>query len=887
MGWRVIANAMSDEMAASTPYKCAIANKKANNIRLGNENSLTVTSTGPIPNSAPRLQYNTSGSFLTVEVGKNATLDITSNIPSETVPRVTWYDQDGRVITQGDPNKFQFNADKTTLTVKSVNKDTDISCYQCTVANSVGVVHDDGCVNVIMRPLAQQSVNKGDEVDLTVVASTDPLFAPEMTYSWIFKNVTYTDDRVPPHVSYDSVNNRAYINTSGLTDEEFKSIGGLYRRVISHPVETVYVDVSVEAEHVPVAPIEIRVRPAAQQTVKKGDVVDLTVVASTDPLYAPNMTDSWIFKNVNNTDDKAPPYVTYDLVTKRAYIYTSALSNEFKEMAGIYRRVISHPLESRLICLSPVRVPPSIVSPVEPQQLVYSENNRVEVKCSATGQPAPTYKWTWNGNDINSDYITFSTTTGILTIPSLTTREEGLFVCYAKSTFSNGMTATAVSATVEIRVGRVEDFLKRPIEPYSGTEGNYVRIPCDKNLPVYYGPITFKWYTVLGSRNDEVFPDEHKFIDQGGNLHFSYVLKSDERDGSTAYKCAISNIKSNVIRLGNENSLTVTSTGPIPNSAPKLQYSTSVSFLTVEVGKNATLECVFSGYVSSSIPSETVPRVTWYDQDGRAITQGGHYDITSNGRILTIMNVTEDDEKTYRCRGTNSLGADEGNLALNVTSRPIWVHRLESTTVVEGKDAVFHCVTRSAKGEQSPSQPKWALNTNQMGSTYDPNKHQFNADRTTLTVKFVNKNRDISCYQCTVANSVGMVHDDGCVNVIKPIEIKVRPATEQSVMKGDEVDLTVVATTDPLYAPNMTYSWIFKNVSYTDDRVPPYVTFDSVSKRAYISTSGLTDEEFRSIGGIYRRVISHPVETVHVDVSVEAEHVPVGRYKHFNGSCAL
>ncbi|XP_025090637.1 uncharacterized protein LOC112561967 [Pomacea canaliculata] len=360
-----------------------------------------------------------------------------------------------------------------------------------------------------------------------------------------------------------------------------------------------------------------------------------------------------------------------------------------------------------------------------------------------------------------------------------------------------------------------------------------------------------------------------------GNLHFSYVLKSDERDGSTAYKCAISNIKSNVIRLGNENSLTVTSTGPIPNSAPKLQYSTSVSFLTVEVGKNATLECVFSGYVSSSIPSETVPRVTWYDQDGRAITQGGHYDITSNGRILTIMNVTEDDEKTYRCRGTNSLGADEGNLALNVTSRPIWVHRLESTTVVEGKDAVFHCVTRSAKGEQSPSQPKWALNTNQMGSTYDPNKHQFNADRTTLTVKFVNKNRDISCYQCTVANSVGMVHDDGCVNVIKPIEIKVRPATEQSVMKGDEVDLTVVATTDPLYAPNMTYSWIFKNVSYTDDRVPPYVTFDSVSKRAYISTSGLTDEEFRSIGGIYRRVISHPVETVHVDVSVEAEHVPV------------
>ncbi|XP_025090633.1 neurofascin-like [Pomacea canaliculata] len=522
-----------------------------------------------------------------------------------------------------------------------------------------------------------------------------------------------------------------------------------------------------------------------------------------------------------------------------------------------------------------MRVPPSIVSPVERQQLLYSENDWVEVKCSATGQPAPTYKWTWNGNDILNYYITFSATTGILTIDSLTTREEGLFVCYAKTTFSNGMTATAVSATVEIRVARVEDFVKRPVESYSGTEGNYVTIPCDKNLPKYYGAITFKWYTVLGSRNDEIFPDERKFIDQGGNLHFSYVLKSDEMAASTPYKCAIANKKANNIRLGNENSLTVTSTGPIPNSAPRLQYNTSGSFLTVEVGKNATLECVFSGYITSNIPSETVPRVTWYDQDGRVITQGGRYDITSNGRTLTIMNVTEDDEKTYLCRGTNSLGSDEGSLALNVTSLPIWVHRLESTTVVEWTDAVLSCVTRSAKGEQSPSQPKWSRNTDQMGSTYDPNKFQFNADKTTLTVKSVNKDTDISCYQCTVANSVGVVHDDGCVNVIKPIEIKVRPLAQQSVNKGDEVDLTVVASTDPLFAPEMTYSWIFKNVTYTDDRVPPHVSYDSVNNRAYINTSGLTDEEFKSIGGLYRRVISHPVETVYVDVSVEAEHVPV------------
>lgn len=64
------------------------------------------------------------------------------------------------------------------------------------------------------------------------------------------------------------------------------------------------------------------------------------------------------------------------------------------------------------------------------------------------------YKWLWNENEIQSQHITFSESTGILTIPSLSTREEGLFLCHASNTFSNGRTATAVSAALEIRVGR-------------------------------------------------------------------------------------------------------------------------------------------------------------------------------------------------------------------------------------------------------------------------------------------------------------------------------------------------------------------------------------------------------------------------------------------------
>lgn len=58
------------------------------------------------------------------------------------------------------------------------------------------------------------------------------------------------------------------------------------------------------------------------------------------------------------------------------------------------------------------------------------------------------------------------------------------------------------------------------------------------------------------------------------------------------------------------------------------------------------------------------------------------------------------------------------NYCYFTAARPIWVQPVKSTTVVEGNDAVFTCTTRSAKGEQKPSPPLWALNAKQMGSIY-------------------------------------------------------------------------------------------------------------------------------------------------------------------------
>ncbi|XP_025089098.1 neurofascin-like [Pomacea canaliculata] len=395
----------------------------------------------------------------------------------------------------------------------------------------------------------------------------------------------------------------------------------------------------------------------------------------------------------------------------------------------------------------------------------------------------------------------------------------------------------------------------------------YIKLPCDKELPAYYGATTFRWYKTYDQINTEILMDARKFIDQEGSLHFSYAQTDDLSKLDEKYKCALSNVDDSVIKLGNENSLG----SSIPDSSPKVQYTTSGKLLTVEVGKNATLECVFSGYEAGGSNNKTVPVITWLDQHQQPIGDGGRYQITHEGRSLIIMNVTEEDEKTYHCQGTNSLGSAIGTLTLNVTSRPIWVQRVPSVTLTEGKDAVLTCVTRSASNEDKPNAPIWFRNGDSMTSTYDPSKYVLNPDKTILTIKHVKKDRDIACYQCKVANSVGMVQDDGCVNVVVPISIGFKPDEIQRVKKEDVVDLTVVATTDPLYESEMRYYWIFKNVLYEGSNAPPNVTYDAVSKRAYINTSVLTDEELTKIEGIYRRVITTPVETKHVDVEVVLE----------------
>ncbi|CAG5118194.1 unnamed protein product [Candidula unifasciata] len=519
------------------------------------------------------------------------------------------------------------------------------------------------------------------------------------------------------------------------------------------------------------------------------------------------------------------------------------------------------------------RKPPNIIEPNSPKTLYFSSNSNVEIKCRAEGVPTPTYKWTRNGNPITVDnLVQYDSSSGSLKIPDFTKREEGTYMCIASNVFDNEggrVTAASFAPPVKIFQTRVEKFIDAPETRQQVTEYNYAVLPCANKGEVVGSDINTNWYE--SEKSKDVSMDSGRlFIDQEGNLHFSFARISDATVGFI-YLCGISSTSDKLIRLGNANILSVI---PVQNPTaikPQLQYSNS-GVKALKFSK-ARLECVFSGYDPNP---PHVPVIQWFEDTGKEISSStDKFTLSEDRRALTINNLQEEDERNYYCMASNSAG-NSGKMAvfLDVTSAPIFHNNgaPKDQTVVENVDVTFNCDARSASNEEPPNSPVWYINGVKTGQHTDPTKFQLSNGNKTLTVMKVKKATDILCVQCEVTNHVDTTWADSCLTVILPIRIEKRPPEEQEIDHGDTLDFTIVATTDP--AMSLNYRWEFKNVTYSGSESPPFMVYDPTTLLAYINTSLLTEEQYETLEGTYRRTIYHSFETVYVDTVVTLKHKP-------------
>ena len=94
-----------------------------------------------------------------------------------------------------------------------------------------------------------------------------------------------------------------------------------------------------------------------------------------------------------------------------------------------------------------------------------------------------------------------------------------------------------------------------------------------------------------------------------------------------------------------------------PPTAPPTITPGSTSVVVTE-GEVATLTCTATG--------DPIPDQTW-SRNGTQLTPGGRYQISSDGRVLTVQQVNEEqDEGVFTCHASNDAGSDSADIAVSV-----------------------------------------------------------------------------------------------------------------------------------------------------------------------------------------------------------------------------
>lgn len=428
------------------------------------------------------------------------------------------------------------------------------------------------------------------------------------------------------------------------------------------------------------------------------------------------------------------------------------------------------PIQAAIHIPSTLKKPPMIIT--QPGSVTVLSVEDLVMKCEATGNPPPIFRWTKDGEEFdpgNDPELKVTEGSGSFVFFTLSITMEplkqyqGKYVCYASNELG-----TAVSNEAILRIDTPPTQQKEKKVYLKAEEGSSIVLQCNPPQSAMEPIIHWMDWKLL-----HIKLSDRVMVGKDGNLYFAHVTT---QDSSNDYTCNVQYLATRTILTKEPITLTVNPSNSVVRSRrPHMMRPTgSHSAYHALSGQTVELECLVQGFPT--------PKIKWLRKDGEL--SEARTSLEMHDRRLRFTNISESDSGEYQCIAENTQGKTTHTYTVTVEASPYWVKEPLSQLYAPGETVKLDC---QADGIPSPT-ITWTINGIPLSATDKDPRRSVSASGS-LTLKDVNFG-DTAIYQCRASNNHGTILTNTNIYVIElPPQILTKDGSSYEFTEGQKASL--------------------------------------------------------------------------------------------------